>query len=464
MSDDKATPSENRKILIVEDDLGLRTQMKWALAEFTVFVAEDRPMALALLEKEHPSVVILDLGLPPDPNGASEGLATLEEILRQDRFAKVVVASGNEERSNALRAVSLGAYDFYPKPVDPEVLRLIINRAMHLRELEEENERRARAEASPLAGLVGSSPQMLSICRTAERVATANIALLITGESGTGKEVLARTIHDLSPRAGRSFVAINCAAIPDNLLESELFGHEKGAFTGAVKQTIGKVEQAHLGTLFLDEIGDMPLPLQAKLLRFLQNRTIERIGGRKEIEVDVRVLSATNCDLATMMKEGGFREDLYYRLNEVSIHIPPLRERPGDAVLLAKFFLAKYTKDFQSPPKTFTADALSAIGSYRWPGNVRELENRVKRSMLMADGKGITAADLDLGMENPAEAAPMPTLRQIRQQAEVEAVTRALALTDNNVSDAAQLLGVSRPTLYELMRTANVNIKRKDRS
>ncbi|MDR3437881.1 PEP-CTERM-box response regulator transcription factor [Telmatospirillum sp.] len=457
-------PDEKRKLLIVEDDLGLRTQMKWALGEFEVFVAEERQAALTLFDKERPPVVILDLGLPPDPNGASEGLATLEGLLRQDRLAKVVVASGNEERANALQAVGLGAYDFYPKPVDPDVLRMIVNRAIHLHDLEEENERLAKSEVSPLAGLVASSPQMLQVCRTAERVASANIALLITGESGTGKEVLARTIHDLSPRAGRSFVAINCAAIPDNLLESELFGHEKGAFTGAVKQTIGKVEQAHLGTLFLDEIGDMPLPLQAKLLRFLQNRTIERIGGRKEIEVDVRVLSATNCDLKVMMKEGGFREDLFYRLNEVAIHIPPLRERPGDAVLLAKYFLGKYTKDFQRAPKAFTVDALAAIGTYPWPGNVRELENRVKRSMLMADGKSITAADLDLGMDNPAEAAPMPTLRQIRLQAESEAVTRALALTDNNVSDAAQLLGVSRPTLYELMRTANVNIKRKDRS
>ncbi|MTJ83692.1 MAG: PEP-CTERM-box response regulator transcription factor [Telmatospirillum sp.] len=464
MTDQKTVTEEKRKILIVEDDSGLRTQMKWALADYQVLVAEDRPAALALFDKERPPVVILDLGLPPDPNGASEGLATLEELLQRDHTTKVIVASGNEERTNALRAVGLGAYDFYPKPVDPDVLRLIITRAIHLHDLEEENERRAREKTSPLAGLIASSPQMLAICRTAERVASANIAVLITGESGTGKEVLARTIHDLSTRAGRSFVAINCAAIPDNLLESELFGHEKGAFTGAVKQTIGKIEQAHLGTLFLDEIGDMPLPLQAKLLRFLQNRTIERIGGRKEIDVDVRVLSATNCDLASMMKEGGFREDLYYRLNEVSIHLPPLRERPGDVVLLARFFLSKYSKDFQKAPKSFTQDALAAISAYPWPGNVRELENRVKRSMLMADGKGITAADLDLGMENPAEATLMPTLRQIRQQAETEAVTRALALTDNNVSDAAQLLGVSRPTLYELMRTANVTTKRKDRS
>jgi two-component system NtrC family response regulator len=379
-------------------------------------------------------------------------------------MSKVVVASGNEERASALKAVSLGAYDFYPKPIDPDVMRMILKRAVQLYDLEEENQRLLRSQASPLTGLVGSSPPMVALARTAERVASANIAVLITGESGTGKEVYSRAIHDLSTRASRNFVAINCAAIPENLLESELFGHEKGAFTGAVKQTIGKVEQAHHGTLLLDEIGDMPLSLQAKLLRFLQNRTIERIGGRKEIEVDVRVLSATNCDLQTMMKAGSFREDLYYRLNEVSVHMPSLRERAGDAVLLAKYFLAKYSKEFQRAPNSFAPDALAAITSYGWPGNVRELENRVKRSMLMADGKGITAVDLDLNTPAVAGTAPMPSLRQIRLEAEIEAVTRALALTDNNVSDAAQLLGVSRPTLYEIMRTANITIKRKDRS
>ncbi len=456
---------EKRKILIVEDDLGIRTQMKWALAEeFEVLAAEEGPKALEMFDRYRPRVVILDLGLPPDPNGASEGLAVLEDLLKLAPLTKVIVASGNEERANALKAVSLGAYDFYPKPIDPDAMRLIINRALHLYDLEEENEQLVKGQTSPLTGLVASSSKMMSLCRTAERVATANIAVLITGESGTGKEILARSIHDLSARSGQNFVAINCAAIPDNLLESELFGHEKGAFTGAVKQTIGKVEQAHLGTLFLDEIGDMPLSLQSKLLRFLQNRTIERIGGRKEISVDVRVLSATNCDLAAMMKEGSFREDLFYRLNEVSMHIPPLRERPGDAILLAKYFRAKYSKDFQRAPKSFTTEALAIIGSYSWPGNVRELENRVKRSMLMADGKGITATDLDLDLPADADSALIPTLRQIRMQAESDAVIRALALTNNNVSDASQLLGVSRPTLYEIMRTANMVIKRKDRS
>lgn len=453
-----------RKILIVEDDLGLRTQMKWALAEFDVLVAEDGPKALQVFEDNRPPVVVLDLGLPPDPNGAGEGLSALVDMLKLSPLTKVIVASGNDDRANALEAISLGAYDFYPKPVDPDALRLIINRALYLYDLEEENEQLAMGHTPPLAGLVASSPKMLSLCRTAERVATANIAVLITGESGTGKEILAQAVHKLSSRAGQSFVAINCAAIPEALLESELFGHEKGAFTGAVKQTIGKVEQAHMGTLFLDEIGDMPLSLQAKMLRFLQSRTIERIGGRKEIEVDVRVISATNRDLAAMMVEGTFREDLFYRLNEVGMHIPPLRERPGDAILLANYFRAKYSKDFQRAPKNFTAGALGVICSHSWPGNVRELENRVKRAMLMADGKSITDIDLDLGVPAAMDASPMPTLRQIRTQAENEAVTRALALTDNNISDASQLLGVSRPTLYEIMRTGNIVIKRKDRS
>jgi two-component system NtrC family response regulator len=455
---------EKQAILVVEDDLGLRTQMKWALAEFDVVIADDGPKALLLFSQRRPPVVILDLGLPPDPNGASEGLAVLEAILKLAPLTKVIVASGNEERANALKAVSLGAYDFYAKPVDPEIMRLIVNRAFRMQALETENASLVKAQTAPLAGLVAASPQMISLCGTAEKVATANIAVLITGESGTGKELLARAVHDLSSRAGQNFVAINCAAIPDNLLESELFGHERGAFTGAIKQTIGKVEQAHLGTLFLDEIGDMPLSLQAKVLRFLQNRTIERIGGRKEIEVDVRVVSATNRDLPAMMKDGSFREDLFYRLNEVSMHIPPLRERSGDAVLLAKYFLTKYSKKFERARKGFTREALVAIDSYAWPGNVRELENRMKRSVLMAEGKDITAFDLDLGPSIAAEASVIPTLRAARQQAEIDVVTRALAVTENNISGASELLGVSRPTLYEIIRTTNLDVKRKDRS
>lgn len=446
-----------RKVLVVEDDSGLRKQMKWALADFEVLDAGDRETALEIFTREKPPVLVLDLGLPPDPNGASEGLATLETVLTRRPLTKVIIASGNEERANALRAVTLGAYDFYPKPIDPQILLLIIRRALQLHDLEEENSRLSAQHPAPLSGLIATSAQMMQICRMVEKVASANITVLITGESGTGKEVLARAIHNSSPRAQNAFIAINCAAIPDNLLESELFGHEKGAFTGAVKQTIGKVEQADRGTLFLDEIGDMPLPLQTKLLRFLQNRTIERVGGRKEIEVDVRVISATNSDLAVKMREGTFREDLFYRLNEIGMHLPPLREREGDAVTLGHYFLGKYAKEFGQPPKRFSRDALAAVAAYPWPGNIRELENRVKRATLMADGKLVTGTDL--GLPTGEETAPMPTLRQIREQAEAQAVLRALALTDNNVSAAAELLDVSRPTLYELMRTAN--IKRK---
>ncbi len=449
--------AEKPKVLIVEDDTGLRSQMKWALADFTVLTAGDRESAIALFEKELPQVLVLDLGLPPDANGASEGLATLEAVLKRRPLTKVIVASGNEERENALRAVSLGAYDFYPKPVDTNILVLIIQRALHLYDLEEENARLVTGKNLPLANIITTSPKMIQNCRMVERVAAANIAVLITGESGTGKEMFARAVHSCSPRANQPFIAINSAAIPENLLESELFGHEKGSFTGAVKQTIGKVEQANQGTLFLDEIGDMPLALQAKLLRFLQSRTIERIGGRKPIDVNVRVVSATNRDLAAMMKEGTFREDLFYRLNEVNITIPPLRERSEDAVLIAKFFLSLYAREFSRPARNFSNDALAAISSYPWPGNVRELENRIKRSVLMAEGKIISDVDLDLRKEDAAPA--ILTLRHILEQAKIKAVTQALALTDN-ISDAAQLLGVSRATFYELLRAAN--IKKKD--
>ena len=444
------------KLLFVEDDSGLQRQLRWSFPNYDVLVAANRAAALRAVQTAQPPVVVLDLGLPPDPNGASEGLAALESILAHQPLTKVIIASGNEERANALHAITAGAYDIYPKPIDPQVLHLIIRRAYHLFDLEEENLRLAEERSTPLDGLIAVSPKMMQICRMVERVASANVSVLLTGESGTGKEVFARAIHGAGPRARKPFVAINCAAIPDNLLESELFGHEKGAFTGAVKQTIGKVEMAHTGTLFLDEIGDMPLPLQAKLLRFLQGHVIERIGGRKEIEVDVRVVSATNSDLETKMKEGTFREDLFYRLNEIGIHIPPLRDRDGDAVVLAKYFLGRFAKEFGQTLKRFSTEALAAIATYPWPGNVRELENRVKRSILMADGRTIT--ELDLGLPG-GEGISMPTLREIREQAESEAVIRALALTDDNISEAAQLLGVSRPTLYDLMKTAN--IKRK---
>jgi two-component system NtrC family response regulator len=395
--------------------------------------------------------VTLDLGLPPDADGASEGLATLQQILEAAPDTKVIVVSGNDDRENAVRAVGLGAYDFYQKPIDSDILRLIVERAFHVHQLEEENRRlNAKQASSPLAGLIAASPQMLKICRTVEKVAPTDVTTLLLGESGTGKELIARALHDLSPRAKGPFVAINCAAIPETLLESELFGYEKGAFTGATKQTRGKIEYADGGTLFLDEVGDLPMTLQVKLLRFLQERIIERLGGRQEIPVDVRVVCATHQDLPALVKEGNFREDLYYRISEITIRIPPLRERDGDALLLARTFLDKYGEEHHRNLRGFTPDAVSAIESYNWSGNVRELENKVKRAVIMAEGNRITAEELELGDVQPETALNL-NLREVREAAERTAVQRAMSLFNGNISQAAEQLGVSRPTLYDLM-------------
>lgn len=442
-------------LLLVEDDPGLRSQLRWALDEFEVHLAEDRKTAMTLFRDVNPPVVVLDLGLPPDPNGASEGLATLEEILSLRPNTKVIVSSGNEERANAVEAVRLGAYDFYPKPVDVDVLRLIIDRAARLYMLEEDNLRLSKGqEDAPLDGVIGASPQMLKVCDAIRRIATSDVSVLLTGESGTGKEVLAKALHESSMRASGPFIAINCAAIPENLLESELFGHEKGAFTGAIRRTIGKIEQAQGGTLLLDEIGDMPLPLQAKLLRFLQERLIERVGGREQIELDVRVVSATNQDLKSLIDAGEFREDLFYRLEEVGVHIPSLRDREGDAVLLAKFFLQRFTESLNKPFRGISKEGLSAIAAYDWPGNVRELENRMKRAIVLAEGKYIGAEDLDIDLGK--SALQVPTLRQAREAAEHDAIVRALKMSQKNLTAAAKVLGVSRPTLYDLMKTHNL--------
>jgi len=439
-----------QKILLVEDDPGLQKQLKWSLSDYELVIAADRDSAIAQLRRHEPPVVMLDLGLPPDVDGATEGLAALQQILSLAPSTKVIVVTGNIDRSNAVKAIHLGAYDFFQKPFDPDVLALMIARALHVQALETENRMLAARQAgSALQGLIISSEPMLKICRTIEKVAPANATVLLLGESGTGKEVLARGIHELSPRAGKRFVAINCAAIPDTLLESELFGYVKGAFTGAAKQTIGRIEYANEGTLFFDEIGDLPMPLQAKLLRFLQERVIERLGGRGEIPVDVRVVCATHRDLADMIREGSFREDLYYRLSEISVKIPPLRERPGDAVLLAQAFLERYAREQGRNLRGFTADALGALEAHAWPGNVREMENLIKRATIMAEGNQITA--VDLGLE-PSHAEPLPfNLRQARESAERLAVSRALAHSDGNIAQAAELLGITRPTLYDLM-------------
>jgi two-component system NtrC family response regulator len=438
-----------QKILLVEDDPGLQKQLKWSLDDYDIVVAGDRDSAIAQLRRHEPPVVLLDLGLPPDADGATEGLATLQQILSMAPLTKIIVVTGNLDRTNAVKAIGLGAYDFFQKPFEPDTLKLMIARALHVHALETENRKLAAQGHSPLAGLLTCSEPMLKICRTVEKVAPANATVLLLGESGTGKEVLARAVHELSPRASKRFVAINCAAIPDTLLESELFGYEKGAFTGAAKQTIGKIEYASEGTLFLDEIGDLPMPLQAKLLRFLQERVIERLGGRGEIPVDVRVVCATHRDLGTMIREGSFREDLYYRLSEITIKIPPLRERPGDAVLLAQAFLERNARELGRSLKGFTADALAALEAHAWPGNVREMENLIKRAAIMSDGPLLNAEDL--GLQAPdTEPAPL-NLRQVREAAEREAVSRALAQARGNVAQAAELLGVSRPTLYDLM-------------
>ena len=440
-----------RKLLIVEDDPGLKTQLRWCFQGFEVLTADDRKQALSQVERHSPAIVTLDLGLPPDPANATEGLLALEEILAMRPETKVIVVTGSDDRDNALKAIARGAYDFYQKPVDGDVLQLIAERAHRLYELEQENRRLLRQGGStPLEGVITADPEMLRVCKTVEKVAPVDATVLLLGDSGTGKEVLARALHQMSPRRDQRFVAINCAVIPENLLESELFGYEKGAFTGATKQTIGRIEYAEGGTLFLDEVGDLPLPLQAKLLRFLQERVIERLGGRGEVPVDVRVVCATHQNLDSLMAQGDFREDLYYRISELSIRIPPLGERGGDAVLLAHHFLDRFARQHGKGRSGFSADALSALEKHDWPGNVRELENVIRKAVIMAEGPQITVEDFGL-VTNDSNQEPPLKLRDARDQAESEVLRRAMSRTNGNIAQAADVLGVSRPTLYSLL-------------
>ncbi len=435
-------------LLIVEDDTGLQSQLRWHFDQYETVVADNRQDAIAALRLHEAAVIIQDLGLPPDEDGVDEGFKCIQDILRISPNSKVIVMTGKTDRDNALRAVAMGAYDFYQKPVDPNTLDLIVQRAFHIHELEDYNRRISLSQQEPLEGLITNDPQLLKICRQLEKISPTTVTCTLLGESGTGKEVMARAIHQLSPRKTKRFVAINCAAVPENLIESELFGYEKGAFTGANKTTIGKVETANEGTLFLDEIGDMPLNLQAKLLRFLQERVIERVGGRSELPVDVRVICATNKNLEEMVKTGSFREDLFYRICEMTVMIPPLRNRLGDKVLLARHFKLKFAKEHGQNVTGFTPDAIAAIENYAWPGNIREMENKIKRAVIMADGKHITREDLGL-----AEAGELSlNLRHVRQEAERGAILRALSMTDNNISAAAKLLGVTRPTFYDLIK------------
>ena len=451
--------AENRqKLLIVEDDLGLQKQLKWSYEDFEVFCAATREEAMTLLRSEEPDVVTLDLGLPPDPDGVSEGFTALDEMLKLKPDTKIIVASGHGAHESALRAISAGAWDFYQKPVDIDELHLIVRRAFHVRALEMQNEKLQQPDAGGeklLGSIITASPEMLKVARTIERVANTGVSVMLLGASGTGKELLARGLHNASDRRDKPFVAINCGAIPENLLESELFGHERGAFTGAVKMTEGKIEIANGGTLFLDEVGDIPLPLQVKLLRFLQERVIERIGGRKGIAVDVRVVSATHRNLNKMIAEQTFRDDLYYRLAEVTIKIPSLSERAGDSVLLAKHFLHRFAKEMNPSVKGLSTSALTAIDQWDWPGNVRELENRLKRAVIMTESKFVTADDLDFGEDSDAL---LLNLKAARETADRKAIKRAISRTEGNISSAAKLLGISRPTLYDLLKQYDLQL------
>ena len=452
-----STPRQ-QPLLIVEDDLALQKQLKWSLDRFESVVADDVASALLQFRRHSPAVVTMDLGLPPDQDSVSEGFKCLEKLLELDSSAKVIVLTGQNDQDNALRAIRMGAYDFLAKPVDPDVLSLTVERAYRLYELQQENLRlQTLKQTDALGGLVTRDPGMQRICRSIEKVAPSNATVLLLGESGTGKELLAQGVHDASKRKGR-FIAINCAAIPETLLESELFGYEKGAFTGASKTTIGKIETANGGTLMLDEIGDLPMPLQAKLLRFLQERTIERVGGRQEIPIDVRIVGATHQDLKRHIAEGRFREDLYYRLAEIVIDIPPLRERTGDAVLLAHAFLRKYAAEQRRPAMSMSEDAIRALEAHAWPGNVRELQNLIKRATIMADGNRLVCEDLGLAPASADETlgTPILDLRAVRERAERQAVVAALARTDGNVARTAEILGVSRPTLYDLMNRLQI--------
>jgi two-component system NtrC family response regulator len=445
-----------RHLLIVEDDPGLQSQMRWCFADSQVQVAmaANELEAIAAVRRDPPQVVTLDLGLPPDPGGSRVGFGVLKSIRALIPDCKVVVITGREEHEHAVRAIAEGAYDFYQKPIDADTLRFVVDRAFRLSELEHENRRLAASQApASLGGIIAASQGMQDLCRLIERVAPTDASVLILGETGTGKELVARAIHDLSDRRDRPFVAINCAAIPENLLESELFGYEKGAFTGAVSRKLGRIESTNGGTLFLDEIGDMPLALQSKILRFLQERSLERLGGHTLIPIDVRVVCATHRPIDEMLAANGFRNDLYFRLAEITLNIPPLRFREGDAVLLAHTFLQRFAPERKL---RLSEEAISALSRWQWPGNVRELENRVKRASIMVDGQLVSARDLDIDAGDSEDAFPL-NLRQVRDEAERKAVTRALARADHNLAQASRLLGISRPTLYNLLEKFQID-------
>lgn len=453
------TPQQKPKLLVVEDDSDLRTQMRWALAQdYEIFQAEDRAGALEVLKKEKPPVITLDLGLPPHPDRVEEGFRALREMLEQDGLVKVIIITGQGEKENALKAVEQGAYDFFCKPIQIDELKVVLRRAFYLSQLEKENrELQRRVGKEAFEEMLGTSYKMQEVFATIRKVAPAEVPVLITGESGTGKELVARAIHRQSGRKDGPFGVINCGAIPENLLESELFGHEKGAFTGAHIQRRGRIEMAHGGTLFLDEIGELSLSLQVKILRFLQEQKIERVGGREEIVVNARVLAATNLDLNQRINEGRFREDLYYRIGVVTINLPPLREREGDVLLLANAFLKKYASENKKKIVGFTKQALQEIELHQWPGNIRELENRIKRAVIMAEGTRVTPIDLELTSQY--SRYEKRSLKESREALERDLIQRAIARNMGNLTKTAEDLGVSRPTLYELMEKLGIERK-----
>lgn len=454
----KAEKKEKTKILIVEDDIGIQNQLKWALTDkYDLLLADSQQSALLTIRKDPPAIVILDLGLPPDANGATEGLATLQAISEQHPDIKVIIASGNSDIKNALKSIELGAYDFYSKPIDIDTLNHIISRAWHLSLLEKENKKRQQEKLAQnsLYGIITDDPKMLECCHLIKKIADSDISILVTGESGTGKELIANAIHANSLRASGPLIAINCAAIPENLLESELFGYEKGAFTGAISTTIGKIEMAHHGVLFLDEIGDLPLSLQAKLLRFIEDRVIERVGGRKKISIDTRIICATHQNLEDMISKASFREDLYYRLNEFHIHLPALRDREGDVALLSNYFMAKYAKQFKKNITAISEKTLEILSRHPWPGNVRELENKIKKAVIMANGNTIKPMDIDI--KGVSEITIKP-LQEIKEEYERSIVQKALTQTRGNISLAAKLLDISRPKLYEMIENYEIAI------
>ncbi len=445
------------KLLIVDDDIGIQKQLKWSLVDYEAVLVDTREKAIAAVRRHEPKVVTLDLGLPPDAANASEGLAALKEILEISPHTKVIVITGNDDRTNALKAIEMGAYDFYQKPIDADVINVIVSRAYSLATLEHDN-RSMKSIIDCDTGIIGTSEKVDRLKVMIQRIAPTEITALLLGESGTGKEVTAKAIHKVSNRSNKPFIAINCASIPENLLESELFGFEKGAFTGAHKTTLGKIECAQGGTLFLDEIGDMPYNLQAKLLRFLQEKVIERLGGRKEIPVDVRVVCATNQNLEGMVSAKEFREDLFYRITEITLNIPPLRDREEDVIILANFFLQQYAIEYKRNVKLFSKDGLHAIKTHQWPGNIRELQNKVKSSVIMSTGFQVTAFDLGFFDNVDTEYELSLNLRTVREQAETIAIQKAYALTEGNMSKTSELLGITRPTLYSLIEKYGLGI------